>query len=122
MGKQKAENYGNQFGKPDLARIGLFSEAQYISVNEPFSSKKMGDQVANLVSSLEARQKGKQFLTSPPRRGHDTNDVYFSPHVRLFEGEQYMELNKIKRQSRIKSKEQNVSEKPFKPSSVPPKP
>jgi hypothetical protein len=39
-----------------------------------------------LVNSLDYRANGKQFLTAPPKKGHDTKDSYFDKHfIRLFE-------------------------------------
>ncbi|KAJ3330344.1 hypothetical protein HDU76_005890 [Blyttiomyces sp. JEL0837] len=102
--------------KPDLDRIGLFSEATYVSSKEPFSEKK-NDGI------LVGRGKGKQFQTSPPKRGHDTRDVYFDKEfIRLFENEPYTDLVVLRRRYRLQQKEKNITTAPFKPSSVPPKP
>jgi hypothetical protein len=100
----------------DLIRMGIFSEPTYISVGEPFTSKKG-------TSTLDYRANGKQFLTAPPRRGHDTRDVYFDhSYVRLFENEPYTDLVQLRRRWRNQAKEKHISSAPFKPSSVPPKP
>ncbi|KAJ3238379.1 hypothetical protein HDU78_003561 [Chytriomyces hyalinus] len=103
--------------RPDLDRLGLFTEASYISTMEPFATKKSGD------GTLVSRGKGKQFQTSPNKRGHDTRDVYFDKQfIRLFENEPYTDLVVLRRRYRIAGKEKNITTMPFKPSSVPPKP
>lgn len=83
MGKVKKEeqnSMGTHYGKTDLARLGLFMEGQYISSGESYSGKK--------ATPLEYRTKGKQFLTAPVKKGHDTKDVYFDKEfVRVFEVE-----------------------------------
>ncbi|ORY47758.1 hypothetical protein BCR33DRAFT_714823 [Rhizoclosmatium globosum] len=102
--------------RPDLDRIGLFTEASYISTNEPYTGKRN-------EHTLVSRVKGKQFQTSPNKRGHDTRDVYFDKQfIRLFENEPYTDLVVLRRRYRLHQKEKNIVTMPFKPSSVPPKP
>ncbi|KAJ3103933.1 hypothetical protein HDU97_009745 [Phlyctochytrium planicorne] len=117
--------------RQDLDRIGLFSEASYISAKEPFVERKNEGFLANRV-------KGKQFLTTPPKKGHNTRDAYFDKDfIRLFEvlwfrsfygpdqliqNEPYTDLVVLRRRYRLQQKEKNISTVPFKPSSVPPKP
>jgi hypothetical protein len=61
----------------DLMRMGIFSEPTYISVGEPYNSKK--------TMTLDFRAAGKQFLTAPAHHGQNP-DAYFDHHfVRLFE-------------------------------------
>ncbi|KAJ3049285.1 hypothetical protein HK097_009710, partial [Rhizophlyctis rosea] len=111
------QEMGVRFGRPDLDRIGLFSEAPYISVNDPFDEKKAR------ASALAERTKGKQFLTAPSKRGHNTKDVYFEKDFgRLFENEAYTDLVVLRRRWRQQAKERNIVPAPFKPSSIPPKP
>ncbi|KAJ3204143.1 hypothetical protein HDU82_006054 [Entophlyctis luteolus] len=65
--------------KPDLDRMGIFTEASYISTKEPYQEKKN-------QGTLLGRVKGKQFQTTPSKNGHDTRDVYFDKQfIRLFE-------------------------------------
>jgi hypothetical protein len=72
---------------------------------------------------LVNRAKGKQFQTTPPKKGHDTKDGYFDKEfIRLFENEPYTDLVVLRRRYRLQQKEKNISNAPFKPSSVPPKP
>ncbi|KAJ3190663.1 hypothetical protein HK101_008503 [Irineochytrium annulatum] len=102
--------------RQDLDRIGLFGEASYISTKEPFKDSGRSGFLIN-------RAKGKQFLTNPPKRGHDTKDVYFDKeYIRLFENEPYTDLVVLRRRYRLLQKERNITTTPFKPSSVPPKP
>ncbi|KAJ3220280.1 DNA-directed DNA polymerase gamma mip1 [Dinochytrium kinnereticum] len=102
--------------RQDLDRIGLFSEASYISAKEPFTDKRNEGFLAN-------RAKGKQFLTTPPKKGHNTRDAFFDKDfIRLFENEPYTDLVVLRRRYRLQQKEKNISTVPFKPSSVPPKP
>ncbi|KAI8818607.1 uncharacterized protein EV422DRAFT_559569 [Fimicolochytrium jonesii] len=107
---------GSKFGRPDLDRIGIFSEAPYISIGDRYISNKNG-------SSLSERNKGKQFLTNPGKRGHDTKDVYFvKDSIRLFENESYTDPVSLRRRWRIQAKEKNIVPNPFRPSNVPPTP
>lgn len=106
----------DQGGRSDLVRIGIFSEQKYISVGEQYISKKDS-------SPLDYRANGKQFLTAPPKRGHDTKDAYFDrQYTRLFENEPYTDLVTMRRKWRNEAKQKNITPNPFKPSSVPPKP
>ncbi|KAJ3128200.1 hypothetical protein HK098_004946 [Nowakowskiella sp. JEL0407] len=106
----------------DLDRIGLFSEMGYISSGEPYPQRRNG---ANNFSDsvLNFRSQGKQFLTNPPRKGHDNKDAYFDrEYIRLFENEPYTDLVGLRRRWRLVAKEKNITNSPFKPFSVPPKP
>ncbi|KAJ3358437.1 hypothetical protein HDU91_005227 [Kappamyces sp. JEL0680] len=116
MGRQKDDTTGYHFGKSDLDRIGMFSEPNYISSGEVYTAKKG-------VNSLDYRANGKQFLTAPLRKGHDTKDGYFEKnYTRLFENEPYVDLVKLRRGWRLQAKEKNIVPVPFKPSSVPSRP
>ncbi|KAJ3014950.1 hypothetical protein HKX48_004873 [Thoreauomyces humboldtii] len=65
---------GNKFGRPDLDRIGIFSEAPYISTGDKFNEKNSG-------AFLAERTKGKQFITNPGK-------LYFNKEfARVFENE-----------------------------------
>ncbi|KAI9208907.1 uncharacterized protein BJ171DRAFT_595350 [Polychytrium aggregatum] len=125
MGKKGASKKGSdvpgiKYGRPDLDRIGLFSEAAYISTGEPFVERKH-DRLADAF--LTYRSKGKQFLTSPPKDGHDSKEVYFEKeYSRIFENEPYTDLVQLRRRWRLQAKDKNITNTPFKPSSVPPKP
>jgi Domain of unknown function (DUF4586) len=81
MGKSKKDGInqtGVRYGKTDLVRMGVFMEGQYISSGEQFNGKKS--------SALDYRSKGKQFLTAPVKKGHDSKDAYFDKEfVRVFE-------------------------------------
>ncbi|KAJ3168555.1 hypothetical protein HDU88_001445 [Geranomyces variabilis] len=107
---------GNRFGRPDLDRIGIFSEAPYVSTGDKYNEKKSD-------AFLSERTKGKQFITNPPKRGHDSRDIYFNKEfVRVFENEPYTDLVALRRRWRMQAKEKNIVPVPFRPSNVPPKP
>jgi hypothetical protein len=94
--------------KPDLDRMGIFTEMEYIS-KDPYVDP------YKLSKNLE-RGKGKQFITNSSKKGHDTNDVYFDSFKRVFEKEAYNKINDIYRKNRLeKLKKVTV---PFKPSNV----
>lgn len=119
MGKTNPD-HGHKYGRPDLDRIGLFGEAAYVSTGEPFVERK-NDRIADTF--LTYRNKGKQFVTNPPKKGHETKDVFFEKeYMRAFESEAYTDLVALRRHLRLKAKEKNITSTPFKPSSVPPKP
>jgi len=91
--------------------MGLFKEMEYLS-NDPYVDK------YKIERNLQ-RGKGKQFTICHPKRGHDTNDVYFDSFKRVFEKEAYAKVNEIYRKNRLeKLKKVTV---PFKPSNVCPK-
>ncbi|KAI9104851.1 hypothetical protein DFS34DRAFT_575660 [Phlyctochytrium arcticum] len=118
MAKEKRNGpgeVGNKFGRPDLDRMGLFSEAPYISVGDKFAERN--------EHFLGYRTKGKQFITNPPKRGHETRDAFFDKEfIRLFENEPYTDLVKLRRKWRLASKDKNIVTAPFRPSNVPPAP
>ncbi|TPX62500.1 hypothetical protein SpCBS45565_g06999 [Spizellomyces sp. 'palustris'] len=111
-----AGEMGNRFGRPDLDRIGIFSEVPYISIGDKYNDK-------NNDAFLSYRTKGKQFITNPPKKGHDTRDVFFDKEfIRVFENEPYIDLVKLRRRWRLQAKEKNIVPAPFRPSNIPPKP
>jgi hypothetical protein len=102
MARDKKISGEGKKGRPDLERMGLFSEASYISAGEPFrqkngktnhiSFKKNSVLVFNLGiiclvdTSLVNRIKGKQFLTTPTKKGHTNKDSFFEKEFsRIFE-------------------------------------
>jgi len=97
--------------KPDLDRMGIFQEMEYIS-KDPYVDQYKTNK------NLE-RGKGKQFIINPSKKGHDTNDVYFESFKRVFEKEAYTKVNEVYRKNRLeKLKKVTV---PFRPSNVCPK-
>jgi hypothetical protein len=109
----KNKEIGNHFGKSDLLRLGLFTAPEFISIGEPFASQR--DAPQNL--------KGKQFLTAPIKKGHDSKDAYFGKtNVYLFENEPYVDQVYLRRRWRAQAKEKNISQKPFILPGLPPRP
>ena len=49
MGREKDDTIGIKHGKPDLIRIGMFSEPLYISSGEAYTPKKGGNPVNTSV-------------------------------------------------------------------------
>ncbi|ORX78758.1 hypothetical protein BCR32DRAFT_294864 [Anaeromyces robustus] len=97
--------------KPDLDRMGIFKEMEYIS-KDPYVDQ------YKTTKNLQ-RGKGKQFIINPSRKGHDTNDVYFESFKRILEKEAYTKVNDVYRKNRLeKLKKVTV---PFRPSNVCPK-
>ena len=70
MGKQDKQ-------KNDLLRMGIFSEPTYITVGEPYNSKR--------AMTLDFRANGKQFLTAPTRHGKNPDAFFDHNFIRLFE-------------------------------------
>ncbi|KAG4093215.1 hypothetical protein H8356DRAFT_1428967 [Neocallimastix lanati (nom. inval.)] len=94
--------------KPDLDRMGLFKEMEYLS-NDPYIDQ------YKIRKSLQ-RGQGKQFVNNPSKKGHDTNDVYFDGFKRIFEKEAYSKIYEIYRKNRLdKLKKVTV---PFRPSNI----
>jgi len=94
--------------KPDLDRMGIFTEMEYIS-KDPYVDP------YKLSKSLE-RGKGKQFITNSTKKGHDTNDVYFDSFKRVFEKEAYTNVNEVYRKNRLEKLKKVAV--PFRPSNV----
>ncbi len=81
------KNEGKRFGRPDLERIGIFSEPSYITSNDPYvppQGKTKDNLNICLVNGFcKDRVKGKQLLTNPPKKGHQ---AFFSKEfVRIFQ-------------------------------------
>ncbi|XP_073910952.1 cilia-and flagella-associated protein 96 isoform X2 [Castor canadensis] len=97
-------------GKTDMERIGLFSEMEYITVddkylppyNRPFN---------------EAASKNRQMLPGGTKVMSSLQAGYFDPQfVRIFEGEGYINLNQVRRRFMMEEAKKNLS-KAFVPSS-----
>ncbi|ORX43403.1 hypothetical protein BCR36DRAFT_586684 [Piromyces finnis] len=97
--------------KPDLDRMGIFQEMEYISKDQYVDKFKMN-------KSLE-RGKGKQLIINSSKKGHDTNDVYFENFKRVFEKEAYTKVNEVYRKKRLENLKKVTV--PFRPSNVCPK-
>lgn len=112
----KSSGGGDEHGRNDLDRIGLFSEMGYISVGEKYSNK-------SNVGLIDTRGKGKQLLTNPAKRGHDHPSAYLEKEYgRAFTGEAYTDYVALRRRERLAKKAANIVPLPFKPSSSPQKP
>lgn len=96
----------------DLSRLGIFSEGSYLSVGDPYvkprdDKEKSGGKVD--------RDKGKQFVTAPPRRGK-TNDAFFEKQFRaLLVGEPYVDAAVMDRGAKKASKGKNIVPAGFRP-------
>ncbi|VEN37584.1 unnamed protein product [Callosobruchus maculatus] len=102
----KFEDLGNQFGKPDMERLGLFSEMPYMNGKgyvSPFPKPKL--------------EKGLNLMAGGPKLKTGKQDCYFDkdPFKRIFEGEA------IKGRGRKPPppKYKNVSQMPFMPPAGP---
>lgn len=93
---------GNRYGKADLKRLGIFSECEYLSKNQPYDDKRN--------KSLEYRTEGKQFITAPRRK----DALFDKGYHRLFENEPQV----------VNGKEEKkfISDQPFRPANVSTKP
>uniref|UniRef100_A0A7S4PNG5 Cilia-and flagella-associated protein 96 n=1 Tax=Guillardia theta TaxID=55529 RepID=A0A7S4PNG5_GUITH len=86
--------------------LGLFSYVPSISLGCPYNSK---------AGSIDDRQKGKQFLTTPSKKG-STPDVTFTRFSTVSVGTPYSPpLQNLQRGE--KSSKESVSQPPFRPSS-----
>jgi hypothetical protein len=91
---------------------GEFSDPSYITVGDPFVEKKQKDE----------RAKGKQFITAPPKKGHNTSAVLFEKeHRPLSVGHKYMDQFDLERVWRKAAKKGVIGKTDFRPSSVPKK-
>lgn len=76
MGKT-APDWGNKYGKPDIERLGLFTEMPYMNGKgyvSPFGRLRL--------------EKGKNLLAGGPKVKCDWQDCYFDKEFkRLFTGE-----------------------------------
>ncbi|CAH8526951.1 unnamed protein product [Schistosoma rodhaini] len=83
--------------KPDLDRLGYFREMSYITIGDPYID--LGKFVFN-----EDSCKGKQLYGISTKSKCGLNDGYFTPYNRLFIGESYTDMTKIKHEERLKEK------------------
>ncbi|CAG9771531.1 unnamed protein product [Ceutorhynchus assimilis] len=103
MGKaaRPVQELGNEYGKPDIERLGLFSEM-------PFMNGK------GYVPMYEKpkRVKGKNLLAGGPKEKRDWQDCYFDKEFkRIYTGEAL----KGRGRKPLPSKFKNISERPFVP-------
>lgn len=92
----------------DLARLGLFSEGTYTSISDEYDKK----------TTLDSRYKGRQFGTSPPKKGK-TQDVTFQKFEPLFDKEKYHNPDEEEKKYKTLMKSKNITNAAFKPSSPP---
>lgn len=101
--------------KTDMERIGLFSEMEYISVDDKYVSP------YNRPFN-DAASKNKQMLPGGSKEMSDLQAGYFDPHfVRIFEGEGYVSMNQVRRRQMMEEAKKNIS-KAFLPSNGEKKP
>ncbi|CAH8521512.1 unnamed protein product [Schistosoma margrebowiei] len=97
--------------KPDLDRLGYFREMSYVTIGDPYID--LGKFVFN-----EDSCKGRQLYGISTKSKCGLNDGYFSPYNRLFIGESYTDMTKIKHEEHLKEKMKEGT-KAFLPSSCP---
>ncbi|KAK9503154.1 hypothetical protein O3M35_011782 [Rhynocoris fuscipes] len=111
MGKKKvseknvlAENFGQHFGKPDLARWGDFAEMSYLH-GAPYVFPSVSKQ----------RGVGKQMLPGFPKMKTGLQDCYFDKEFkRIFIKEGYTSAYKIDAKTRMESAKHFITPQGFK--------
>ncbi|CAH8839240.1 unnamed protein product [Trichobilharzia szidati] len=83
--------------KPDLDRLGYFSELSYHTIGDPYVD--LGKFVFNQSSG-----RGKQMYGVYTKTKCGLNDGYFGVYNRPFVGEAYTDMTKVKHQERLKEK------------------
>eukprot|EP00002_Diphylleia_rotans_P018258 TRINITY_DN353_c0_g1_i6.p1 TRINITY_DN353_c0_g1~~TRINITY_DN353_c0_g1_i6.p1 ORF type:complete len:329 (-),score=61.15 TRINITY_DN353_c0_g1_i6:761-1747(-) len=120
MGKGESADTPSATGKAlmppkgDLQPLGFFSTATSVGIGDPFVKKPNPD----------PREVGKQFLTSPSKRGQIGDNWGKKSNIvnRLFEGDQYVDPAMPERKARLESRKKNLTTTGFVPSSPPKKP
>ncbi|CAH8481142.1 unnamed protein product [Schistosoma turkestanicum] len=95
--------------KPDLDRLGYFREMSYVTIGDPYID--LGKFIFKGDSC-----KGRQLYGISAKSRCGLNDGYFGPYNRVFIGESYTDMKKIKHEERLKEKLKEVT-KVFLPSS-----
>ena len=90
----------------DQDSLGLFQAPPSINVGAPFVTDK---------GPKSDRIKGRQFVTSVPKRGK-TADVTFSPFLTLSVGTPYIELGRLQQRARNENAKKQLVPQPFRPS------
>jgi len=95
-------------GKPDIERLGVFSESGYVSIGESFNTK--------AASFNESASKGKQFSVEFSKSKSGNQDGYFDQKfARIFESEALNEPFKQRAAQEKSSRAKNISNKPIYP-------
>lgn len=102
-----------------MATLGVFSQPSYITIGDPYDKRILNK---SKDEKKPDRHGGKQFLTSPPKRGKVGKGVYFEDTFKpLLEGDKYQDPGTHEREYQKKNKLKNISQTPFRPSSPPKK-
>jgi len=92
--------------KPDMDRIGLFKEMEYVTIKDPFKE-------AARFSFNEAAYKQKQMLSRGSKeRSTGSLAGYFDKEFKILPGS-YVDPISMRRKMRLKEKEKNIVNKPF---------
>jgi len=92
-------------GQNDLDSLGLFSLGSSTNIGDKYGERRASD----------SRSKGKQFCTSPPKKGAGT-DVTFTPFTSINVGDAYVTPEQRRRQYEKEKKQKMIVPQPFRPS------
>lgn len=89
----------------DLDTLGLFSMGSSVNIGDKYGQR----------ASADSRMKGKQFITSPSKKGAGT-DVTFTPFISNNVGDAYVTPEQRRRAYEKEKKEKMIVPQPFRPS------
>ncbi|KAL3318799.1 hypothetical protein Ciccas_002543 [Cichlidogyrus casuarinus] len=101
--------------KPDLDRLGIFREAAYVTIGDPFRSNKHFEFKTGVV-------KGRQMFPGPTHAKCGLKPGYFNEFQRVFTGEAYDEPIKRARKEKIFKQKLKITDRQFYPTSSTKKP
>jgi hypothetical protein len=99
----------------DMQALGLFSQPSYISIGDTF--EKRAATVGKEEKKDYARHQGKQFTTSPPKRGKVGTKVFFDEFKPLYQTEKFEDPGTSQKEYGKEQKKKNIVPRPFAPSS-----
>ncbi|PSN41568.1 UPF0602 protein [Blattella germanica] len=106
MAQKYDTELGHRYGRPDMERIGLFAEMDYMNGKgyvSPFGG-----------GVRKEPTKGRQLFPGGSKSKCGNQDGYFQEEFqRLFENEKYSELYRILLQEDLKAMKKNISKSPF---------
>ncbi|KAL9651471.1 hypothetical protein ABK040_001418 [Willaertia magna] len=101
----------------DMEKLGIFSQPSYITINDDYDKR----QILKQHKQKDGRTLGKQFLTTPTKRGKVGRGITFGEFKSLYEGDPYEDPGTNDRKNRKENEKEvlKVHKTPWKPSSPP---
>jgi hypothetical protein len=100
-----------------MQNLGIFSQPSYISIGDSYAKEAHATSKDDKEKKDYARHQGKQFTTSPSKRGKVGDKVFFDGFKPLYEKEKFEDPGTQEKVYAKEQKKKNIVPKPFAPSS-----